>query len=85
MNSKLYRCGWCGHPTDDKGTTLKDEQFKRVVNLLDHPNVVGHIHLVNGDCCPNGNEPEERPMVQVTRDMAKDAGDMRLEGQWIRW
>ena len=24
-------------------------------------------------------------MMQVTREMAADAGDKNLEGQWIRW
>lgn len=28
---------------------------------------------------------EEREIVQVTREMAIDAGDRKLEGQWIRW
>lgn len=28
------------------------------------------------------NEPE---MVQVTHDMAVDAGDRSLEGQWVEW
>lgn len=26
-----------------------------------------------------------RQMVQVTRDMAIDAGDRSLEGEWIEW
>lgn len=30
-------------------------------------------------------EAEEHPNVQVTKEMAIDAGDRRLEGQWIRW
>jgi hypothetical protein len=28
---------------------------------------------------------EENRWVQVTRDMAHDAGDLSMEGEWIRW
>lgn len=28
---------------------------------------------------------KEEQYVQVTKDMAMDAGDRTLEGQWIRW
>lgn len=28
---------------------------------------------------------EERRWMQVTREIAIDAGDRRLEGEWIRW
>ena len=27
----------------------------------------------------------QRQMVQITRDMAIDAGDRNLEGQWVKW
>jgi hypothetical protein len=37
--------------------------------------------LTHGDCC--GNKAQEREMVEVTRDMAIDAGDPSLEGQLI--
>jgi DNA-directed RNA polymerase subunit RPC12/RpoP len=30
-------------------------------------------------------ETEENRYVQITRDMAMDAGDLSLEGQWIKW
>jgi hypothetical protein len=33
----------------------------------------------------SGQEAEQRGKVQVTRDMAIDAGDRSLEGQWIEW
>lgn len=30
-------------------------------------------------------EPEPPNMVQISRDMAIDAGDRSMEGQWIQW
>lgn len=32
----------------------------------------------------NGEGNQNR-MVQVTREMASDAGDLSLEGEWIKW
>lgn len=45
------------------------------------------------DTCPNcvemiirqEMEIEENRWVQVTREMALDAGEPSLEGQWIKW
>jgi hypothetical protein len=54
----FYRCGWCGQPTDPKGVVLE------LVLIPDGS--VGDWHnakLVNGECCPYGNEevwPEDR-------------------------
>jgi DNA-directed RNA polymerase subunit RPC12/RpoP len=42
------------------------------------PNCVEQIIL-------NEMEIEENRYVQITRDMALDAGDSSLEGQWIKW
>lgn len=55
MNSKIYRCGWCGTPTDTNGIVLNPEDFKRVVELINNYNTTPHEHLVNGECCLNGN------------------------------
>lgn len=85
MNSKLYRCGWCGCPTDENGNNLKDENFKRAVNLIENYKADAHTHLVNGNCCPEGDGSHTSGMVQITRDMAIDAGDRSLEGQWTKW
>lgn len=85
MNSKLYRCGWCGYPTDEEGHPLKDENLKKATKIINNYELGIHQHLVNGWCCPNGNEPEDNRMVQITRDMASDACDPSLEGQWMRW
>ena len=35
-----------------------------------------------GDCC---RAEHDSHFEQVTREMAMDAQDMRLEGQWIEW
>lgn len=51
MNSKIYRCGWCGHPTDKDGNPLKDEDFKKVVNLIENYKSEHHTHLEHGYCC----------------------------------
>jgi hypothetical protein len=83
MNSKIYRCGWCGYPTDKDGNTLHDEPFEKAKKIIDTYGDGEHTHLVNGSCCPNGNyEPE---YIRVTRDMALDAQDPSLEGELWRW
>ena len=57
MNSKIYRCGWCGHPTDKDGKCLTDKAFKKAINIIekygDH-----HTTKVNGECCPTGGISE---------------------------
>lgn len=35
MNSKIYRCGWCGIPTNQNGQTLFGNIFKRVVDIIE--------------------------------------------------
>lgn len=79
MNSKIYRCGWCGHPTDKEGNCLQDESLSKAIRIIETYGD-GHTDKVNGWCCPNGDEPQR---MQVTRDMAIDAQDPSLEGQWI--
>ena len=37
------------------------------------------IYIQEAEC------ESQRQMVQVTRDMAIDAGDRSLEGQWVEW
>lgn len=79
MNSKIYRCGWCGHPTNEKGQTLQGNDFKKAVNIIEKYGD-GRTEKTHGDCCVR-EQTENR--MQVTRDMAIDAGDPNLEGQWI--
>lgn len=76
---KIYRCGHCGTPTDENGVPLTGEEFKRVTSIIDE---IGDskTELLHGDCCIN--DPYYN-RIQVTRDMALDAQDPSLEGEWI--
>lgn len=81
MNSKIYRCGWCGHPTDSTGTQLTGEAFNKAWKIIETYGDNHHTHLEHGDCC--AQEHMEPQKMRVTRDMAIDAGDLSLEGEWI--
>lgn len=70
MEKKSYRCGHCGQPTNEQGEALSVDECKLWVEK--------DAILVHGYCCP----PEPQRM-QVTRDMAIDAGDLSLEGTYI--
>jgi len=50
MNSKIYRCGWCGHPTTETGKTLDGNDFKRVVNIIEKYGD-SHTQQTHGYCC----------------------------------
>lgn len=82
MNSKIYRCGWCGCPTNENGNGLDATLQKRVISIIEKYGD-GHTQKTNGYCC--AYEFAEQQKVQITRDMAIDAGDRSLEGQWIEW
>ena len=72
MSEVLYfRCGWCGHPTDEKGYRLQ--------HWTDETWIEEKAELVEGMCCIE--EQYSEPQQYVTRDMAIDAGDLSLEGQ----
>ena len=79
MNSKIYRCGWCGSPTDEKGHNLGGESLQKVVNIIEKYGD-GRTQNTHGDCCAYEHE---EPRMRVTRDMATDAGDPLLEGELI--
>jgi hypothetical protein len=51
--SKLYRCGWCGSPTDERGHCLTPEQANAMTGDWDA------AEQTNGDCCPNGDGQAE--------------------------
>lgn len=72
---KYYRCGYCGTPTDEQGTPIK-------VDLSSDIGGYDTAEQTQGDCC---RAEQESHFEQVTREMAMDAQDMRLEGQWIEW
>lgn len=70
MKEQIYRCGWCGHPTDKEGKCL--------------PNPVEYIKenegaeevLINGECCPNGNNTIEDEHISYSRMM---------DGEGVHW
>lgn len=73
---KLYRCGWCGHPCNEYGNPISD------FNIVDYEDIANEVEMVHGDCCAHiQNNQSER--MRVTRDMAIDAGDLSLEGEYI--
>lgn len=71
-----YSCGFCGVPLDEN------------INIIDkipenyNPNDYEHDVCID---CRMQEEDDGSDMYQVTREMAIDAGDRSLEGQWIRW
>lgn len=65
-----YRCGWCGMPCDKEGIAMGN----------DAPQTTSETVTLSGDCCPDG---DDRQFVKVSREMALDAQDPRLEGEWI--
>lgn len=52
MNSKIYRCGWCGLPTTASGKNLEGLCFDRVVNIIEKYGN-SHTEKTHGDCCAN--------------------------------
>lgn len=76
--SELYRCGWCGQPTNKDGDVLTMSQIGLVSDLARWDGA----ESVHGECCRESNEPRDRREI-CTRDMAIDACDPSLEGQWV--
>ena len=79
----VYRCGYCGDVTDEMGTPLEGMIREDVINLIETKKET-QVHQTHGECCQWEWE-ERRQWVQVTKDMAIDAGDRNLEGQWVKW
>lgn len=80
---KVYRCGNCGSFTNEDGSPLSDDEFKKIKKIIDE---IGDskTELVHGDCCVHDfNRINEFNRMQVTREMALDAQDPSLEGTWI--
>jgi hypothetical protein len=71
----MYRCGYCGTPTDEHGVPLNNCSEISESEL-------DNATLTQGECC---REQEEEKYVIITRDMAIDAGDPSLEGQRWKW
>jgi len=78
---KVYRCGYCGQPTNSDGVPLSLDECNAITE-----DDLKEATLVHGMCCAKewcDNIPEKR-IINVTRDMAIDAGDLSLEGEeWI--
>lgn len=80
----IYRCGWCGYPVDQNGSPLSEIKTNIDANrYLDEHKDCTEVH-VNGFCCPCGDESPDN-MVQVSREMALDAGMPEIEGTLIHW
>ena len=73
----VYRCGWCGLPTDKGGKPLKVNPEKYLEKYK-----YSVTELTQGWCCEDEQRQEPQRM-QVTRDMAMDAGEPEMEGMWI--
>jgi len=73
VSSSVFRCGFCGTPTDKDGKPMNLEYCN---NLTDEQ--LNSAELVHGYCC---YEEQQEKYVTVTRDMAIDAQDMSLEGR----
>jgi hypothetical protein len=69
-----FRCGCCGQPTDKDGQVLTLE----AINSMDVD--WDKAEKTHGSCCRH--EQEDRRM-QVTRDMAMDAGEPDMEGMLV--
>ena len=69
-----FRCGWCGQPTDKDGQVLPLETIKAMNVDWDK------AEQTHGDCC---RQEHETSRMQVTREMAMDAGEPDMEGMWI--
>ena len=65
MNSKLYRCGWCGNVTDSTGGKLEDTAKDKAIRLHETLPTEAHTVLVDGYCCTQqleaANHNEECP------------------------
>lgn len=81
----IYRCGWCGFPVDRDGSQLHGVGTPAEANDYLAAHHGAREEHVNGFCCPGGDEQGQRDRMQVSREMAIDAGDRSLEGMWIDW
>jgi hypothetical protein len=77
--SLLYRCGYCGQPTDQDGEVIEMSEIELNTQLTGGWDSAEQTH---GDCC-SGQYAHELEQRQVTREMAQDAQDLSLEGSYI--
>ncbi|WP_422138343.1 hypothetical protein [Endozoicomonas sp. ALC020] len=67
MRTELYRCGWCGQPTNKDGEPLTMSQI-----VLTKDTKWDAAKLVNGVCCKNN--PIAIGHAAIQEEMLKDAG-----------
>lgn len=48
--SIIYRCGWCGYPTDKDGKLLKEDPDEYLERYK-----LSKVENTNGECCPHGD------------------------------
>ena len=77
VSNSTYRCGWCGQPTDEDGNPLSIEECEKLTEEQ-----LNNAEMVHGDCC-RAEQMYNANSMRVIRDMAIDAGDMSLEGEYI--
>ena len=73
----VFRCGYCGTPTDKEGNPLSIEDCNKIKN-----EDIENAELVHGFCCV---EEQSNNYIVVTKDMAIDAQDLSLEGEVWKW
>ena len=72
MENKIYyRCGACGDLFRHDNQPISADEFEHCILEEDY------------DISYCGCQDRQINAMQVTRDMAKDAGDLSLEGTWI--
>jgi hypothetical protein len=54
--SVLYRCGWCGHPTDKDGVPSHTDDPGAYVDAMEKSGA--KTERLNGACCPQGDWDE---------------------------
>lgn len=76
---KCFRCGYCGQPCNNRGTPQAPWQIAVIEPFVNWD----EAEQVHGLCCLEREMYESQ--VQVTREMALDAGVPEMEGTWINW
>ena len=53
MILRLYRCGWCGYPTNAGGGPLPKVKCEQAMRIIDHWGHQTHrfVKKVHGICC----------------------------------
>ena len=76
---KIKRCGYCGVPIDNECNPLSINECNKLTEKQ-----LEEAELDHGNCCAY-NQQQVDDYINVTRDMASDAGDASLEGVQWKW